>query len=654
MAKYPRELRLDADTEARLRSYLNMELLNHYQERQPFQDDLKKWQIDYWAKPSTERQTFPWVGAANIIVPLIAISVESVHARNMQTLFALDQFVSAQAINPDWEDYVRPIERALDFELINNVKVRKPLDNTILEIEKFGTGIIKVGYERIIKRAVRTNPDGTESAVDVVVKDGPSVDSVALARFLMPYSDQDPQMAKWVGEEHNATPYEIMVMEQSGFFRPGTFEELRKWVVRSAIGTLGVERRFIRQQEELEHRTAQWPKYVDWTEIWMSWDVNGDGIEEEIVVHYHRASEFFMSIRYNWYNDVHRTYRLGVYFPVEHRWAGIGLAKMLDQYQKEITTQHRQRIDNATLANMRMLKVSRLSGYGKNEPIFPGKMWFLDDMTHVDSFQMGEIYPSSYNNESATNQLAQQRSGINELTMGSPAVGTPGTATDIMARIQEGSKKFDYTYENIKQLVGDVILDSACVWQQFGPRTVKYYDNAEDGQKVEKFFKQPADLIRGNLLLRLRPSGQAANKILDRQNWQQVALIYQQYATGLLQLATEGGQQALVPQLVQFLMAGATEAMMQILETYDIRNIDRIVPKMLLQLARPNEQPDQSPAGGPPALPAGGAPPQLPVTGATNGSPLAGTPPGMGIPPALAALLGRRGTGPSDLIQGSV
>jgi hypothetical protein len=45
---------------------------------------------------------------------------------------------------------------------------------------------------------------------------------------------------------------------------------------------------------------------------------------------------------------------------------------------------------------------------------FPGKMWFVDNKDDIDTMQMGEIYPSAYNNESATLQYHQQRSGINE------------------------------------------------------------------------------------------------------------------------------------------------------------------------------------------------------------------------------------------------
>jgi hypothetical protein len=96
MAKYPREIYLDKDTEERLISYLNTELLNHYGERASFVDDLKRYQTDYYAKPTSPKKTFPFVNAANIVIPLTAIAVEAVHARVMTTLFALEQFTSVK------------------------------------------------------------------------------------------------------------------------------------------------------------------------------------------------------------------------------------------------------------------------------------------------------------------------------------------------------------------------------------------------------------------------------------------------------------------------------------------------------------------------------------------------------------------------------
>lgn len=595
---YPRELMLDADTEERLISFLNDELMNHYAENHEHIDDLMRWQKDYWAKPTREKATFPFTGAATIVIPLNAIAVEAVHSRTMTTRFALPQIVSAHAISADWDSAAAPFERFMNRELIDEMKVRKVFGDCFLEATKFGTMIGKVGYEKTVKTSVRQVGD-VEEEFDIIVKDGAQFDAVPDSRFIMPHSAQDPGTAQWCGEEHSDTPYAIMQLEMGGMFRPGTIIDqegwetditkqgkLKNWATRTAQASAQGGNKFEQNQAELEHTTPQWPKRIDWVEVWTAFDVDKSRRSKEIVVHYHRDSRTIMSCRYNWHSDLRRGYRTNVYFPVEHRWRGIGICKKNEQFQKEITVQHRQRIDNATLANMRMLKISKLSGYGPKEPVFPGKMWFLDDMSHVETIQLGEIYPSSYSNEQATLIYSQQRTGVNEVTLGMPQVGTPGTATSDLARIQEGNKKFDFIYSNFNEFAADIIRDCADVIQQFGPRRLAYFNEAENGHLVKAYFEMPVSYIRDGLLLDLKPSTQQHNKIVDRQNWTQIAPLLLQYYDGLIQLAMQAGNQQLSQIIVMKGMNAATEAMRQILETFDVRNIDRIIVKEIEEMVR--------------------------------------------------------------------
>lgn len=580
---YPRELNLDSETEEALKVYLDEQLLNHYGERSPWMTRLLQWQRDYWAEPTKTRATHPFVGASTIVIPLTAIAVEAVHARTMTTLFALGQLVSTTAISADWSDAARPVEQFMNRELMGEMQARKKLGSAILELEKFGTGIGKVGYERVVRIACKTREDGTEEEIPVTIRNGAVIDSVANGRFLMPLSAQDPQTSPWCGEEHNDTPYNMASMEDSGLFRRGTMDKLGGWVSQMSRSTLGVERQYQASQENLEHRSPSWPGLLDWVEIWLGFntDKNPAGEHKEIVVHYHRGARLIMSCRYNWHDDLHRPYRVGNYFPVEHRWMGIGICKQNEQFQRSVTTQHRQRLDNGTLANMRMIKISKLSGYGPGEPIFPGKMWFLNDMDHVDTLQLGELYNSAFNNEQATLQYHEKRVGVNDTVLGAPAAGTPGTATGDLARIQESNKRFDFVYANIKEFARELIIDTAVMIQQFGPRRIEYLTTSEHGDQVAAFFQMPAEFIRHGLLIEIGAAGQQQNKVLDRQNWISIATLLQQYYTGASALAGTYAQISSDPSLLQMVtlkgLVASTEAMRQILESFDLRNVDRMV-----------------------------------------------------------------------------
>lgn len=603
MADYPRELQLDEDTLNRLSSYLDTELANHEMERGDYTNQLVEWQKDYDAKPVTEQVTFPFTGAATIIIPLSAITIEAVHARTMTTMFALDQFVTVKANHEDWIPVTRPLERMLDHELLENVKIYNPVNDALLELTKYGTGVMKTGWEKLTKVAVRPKiekPD-EEEEFKVAVKNGPTVEATPVSRFVMPFSYQNICDAPWCGEEHEADAYMIRQYEESGYFRSGITDEL--------IGHYNqiTTDEFKDSAQNLDLRQPSMPKMLKWYEIWLSFDVDQSAktereygsenfppgeVAKEIVVHYSRDTKKFFSIRYNWYSDLRKPYYKGVYFPVEHRWAGIGACKQLDQFQREITTQHRQRLDNATLANVRMIKVSTSSRYGPNEPIFPGKMWFVDEADDISTFQLGEIYPSSYSNEQATLSFAQQRGGVNEATAGMPQVGTPGTATAELSRVQESNKKFDFIYKNSKRLVKEVTLDVVSQIKQFGVKNDAYYSNVTGGDLVQKFMNMPADLIREGILVSIDIAGQQENKLLDRQNWQQLTPMVNQYFTGMIQLAQAAGDQTMVQEIGQKGMVAATEAFRQLLETFDIKNIDRIALTELLNASsRTSTQP---------------------------------------------------------------
>ncbi len=586
MADYPKEIKLDVAARDRLMVYLDTEIQNHISERAELNGDLVEWQKDYWAKPTEETKTFPFVGAASLIIPLSAITIEATHARTMTTLFALDQFTAVKAKRAEFDPITRPLEKILDHELLSNIKVYRPMNDAVLELIKFGTGILKVGYDKTVKTAIRLNNEDKEEEFTVTTKQGPTVEAIPLSRFMMPYAYQDPEKSPWCGVQREATPYEIRQMEFSGLFREGAYEDVYSHF--NPINQDETER----NQQELEDRVPLMPNKLTYYEIWCAFDVarkrdltreyGSDafppgGEDREIVVMYCMEAKCILSVRYNWHEDLRKPFYKENYFPVEFRWAGIGACKQLDQFQKEVTMQHRQRIDNATLANTRMYKVNKMSNYGPNEPIFPGKMWFLDDMNDLQSVQMGEVYASAFSNEHQTLQYAQQRSGVNELNLGMPQAGTPGTATAELSRVQEGNKKFDFIYKNVKRLASDAVLDVACQIRQFGPRNVEYYDYAEGGEFVKAFFDLDPMLIRQGLVVSIEAAGQQNNKLVDRQNWQQVSQMMTSYYQNSLLLAQQLGSPELSRKIAADGLIAATEAMMQILSSFDLKNVNRMV-----------------------------------------------------------------------------
>lgn len=577
MGQYPRLLNLDEGAKESLLAYLSDESVKHDMERQDAIQILLDQQKDYWAEPSLKIRNFPFLGASNLVIPLNAIAAESVQARVMTTMWAATPVVAVNIRDPEFSRAEHPLENYLDYELRHNMRARDMMNSSCFETVKYGTGIAKSDYLKLVKKAVRINAAGEREEFPVVIRDGATMDSVAYANFIMPNHAQDPQTAPWCGELMTSTPFGIKNLEETKLFYPGTFEHLTNFFRTRSRQGASSERKFSAAQEDLEKTAAIFPELIDFRLMWLSFDVDGDKKLEEIVVWYHHESRFLMAARYNWNDDLRRPYRIVQYIPIEHRWRGLGVSKQNAQFQKEVTTIHRQRLDNATIANMRMFKINRLSGYGPNEPIFPGKMWFLDDMDHIETIQLGEIYSSSFSNEQSAVLYSQQRTGVNEVILGMPQVGTPGTATGDLARIAEGNKKFDFSMDNIRDWFSILTMDALLNIKQFGPRHPEYFAHAEGGVEVLKILGQSISDIRKGILFEVKAAGQQQNRLLDRNNWQQIGALTNQYYVSMIQLAINANRPDLVQLILNKGMIAATEVMKQVLESFDVRSINRIL-----------------------------------------------------------------------------
>lgn len=621
---YPPELKLTETVESAIKNKLIFDITNHRAERSQWIDSLRELQRDYWAEPSPQKAKFPFDGASNIIIPLTAIVSEAIHARIMQRLFSLDHFVSCKFNDPFWSQFDRPIERCLDWQMLDQMKLRERIEPAILEIIKYGTGVIKDGYQRVVK-----NVDVDGEIIEFPQYSGPWFEAVPLSNFLMPFTSQDPQTADWCGEEHASNPYQVLLFEKSGLFRPGSYTALADHY--GSLNATNLSSTSYRQEtEELERQVPAWPLYVGWYEIYtaVAYDENDDTKKKEVVILYHYDSNTILSVRDNT-NEGRRPYDIGNYITVEHRWAGIGVAKQMRQFQVEVTVQHRQRLDAGALANANMLKVKKLSGFTPDEPVFPGKMWFVDEMEDVQTFQLGGTYPAASNNEQQTLYYAQQRSGINELTLGMPQTGTPGTATSDMARVQESGFRFDYTYNNIRTLLSKLIVNTVCNIHNYGLSDERYYSVIPEGQALKEFFALPVSLHRSGIICKFEAVGQSANKVLDRNNWMQLTQIFQQYYQNALGVAQMMQRPDLMMAIGLQSINASTIAFRQILESYDLPNPDKLTLRGLIDGLIPNARPQGGGAGftggSTPAFPQGAIPVSPPVNPENAGA----------VPPAV-------------------
>lgn len=577
-AQWPRMLNLDDDTEDRLKRFLWEEIRMARMEKQDLVDDWIQWQADYWATPASKEKNFPFRKAANVVIPITAIAVEAIYARIMNTIFAVKPFWSIRPKRGEWVDAAKPFEEFLQTEVENpnSLDAYAFCQDSVLELVKLGTAIGKSGYERDIRKSVKTIGE-TEMTHWYERHNGATLDYVPVANFLMRMSEQDPQTSTWCGEEHSFTWSQLKRMSLSGRISPDSVESIRVWWLDQRDGLGGEE--YEEELDKLAHTEPLWGKTFKTEEIWAAFDVDKDGVDEEIVIDFHWRSNTILSIRYNWYEDMHRPYRIGQYIKVEGRWAGIGVGKQNEQFQDIITTIHRQKLDNATLANMRMIAIKKGSGYGPDEPVFPGKMWFLDDpVSDIHPLEMSEIYQSSFVNEEVLVRYSDKRTGANDLVLGIPQSGTPGTATGDLSRLAESNKKFDLVLKNVRRWFSLLGADVVENYQQFGDQRRHYLVlDPEEAQWVDKILQMPSSLVSEGAIVELTATDSVVNRQVEQQQWMSLFQLMRGYYTELVQLAELVQDPQLLQYVVQRALKVGDEALKRLLNTFNQQETDRLL-----------------------------------------------------------------------------
>jgi hypothetical protein len=396
-------------------------------------------------------------------------------------------------------------------------------------------------------------------------------------------------------------------MALSGRMSSEGVEAVKSHFLINAAESAGESGDYHEQLDALAGQEPIWNERFKVNEIWCSFDVDNDGIDEEIVLDFHWETKTFLSIRYNWYDDLHRPYRVVPYIPVEGRIFGIGIGKQNEQFQEEITTIHRQRLDNATLANMGMMVLKKNSGYGPKEPIFPGKMWFLDDVQDITPVKLSEVYNSAFANEDIIVRYSEMRTGVNDAMLGMPEQGTPGTATGDLARLAEGNKRFDFVLRNVRTWLGQLGTDLLANYQQFGNRQEHWLTLGSDGVYVEQFLQMPNILVRKGALLEVTATNSITNREVEQRQWMGMFQLINQHSMGVLQLAGTIDPE-LFQQLVMEAIRTSGEAMARLLGTFNEIDVERLILGYSMFNGGQNGQPQGQPgANGAPALLGGGS-----------------------------------------------
>ncbi len=500
------------DTElAELVNWLTSEINSANSERQYIEDEWAEIQRLYEQTELSEKKDFPFEGAAMLVIPLIAIYTETIWAKLVSTIFAPSDPFTAKPTRSEFIDAYRAVTKFCTWSAKEELDLKTTGSAMIMELTKLGTCAAKVVYSRQNETRFVYDPANREyTKVVEMVKDQPEVIHIPLADLLFRLSKKRFSELPWKAHRIKYSLNDLEIKAADGTFDKDVVEDVKSFIGKKESNTE-------RANNEAVNVNSLNNDELDVYEIWFSYALKGNkGTGKEavkLVGFFHKDSGKFLRLQYNWYPLQLDPFEICPYIIREHLPYGIGVGRMAGVFQKEISTMHNQRLDNATVANANVLLSKDDISLPLNMTLRPGAHIPVDDPNAVKMLQLGQKYDSTIGDEQHSMSIVQQRIGIHEFMQ------QANTSTQAIINVQEGAKKSDMIVDNTRTFFANIMEKAMLLYQQYYPdgKPVVILGDT-DGTYIEEIFRLPPKSIKQGIGIQVTATTSASSKELQRQS----------------------------------------------------------------------------------------------------------------------------------------
>jgi hypothetical protein len=570
-----------------------------------------KWLKAYKAKPELEKKSYPWPGAANVVVPVVAIAVDAMVARFQRAVLGLADLCEVVIQDPtqefnekvfrDWINYIRDAGRG-----------KKALRTIIHDMALYGDGFVKPLWveEKVVQHAYDTSGDVAVS--EVTKYKGPRWTAPSPNDILWPFGFDEWDEIPWYGHRLRMTERELRDRE-----------DFELDAVDAVLGRGPKEREGeIHNYIKEKAQAVGVARFYDIIEITWVFKIppaqeGEEAVFNPVILHYSHDTRRFLKKVYNpFFNHA----RMMVKFPFlyqPHEVEGAGVAEKAFPFQQEASTAHNQRIDSATSAIAGVVVISPDANIEGGKEVAPGSLIRTENpdrdvrVVHLSS---GVAAQQMENIEERAMHLSGKATKVSDYNLGmeSATVGSRATATGTTALLSQSDVLQWASLDDLRESITELIYLTIQLVQQFLPEGYEF----QPGKKI--VF--PQGDVRTTLGLKIKVSDETFNKDLEIQQLQIVMQVLQDYYTklssGVMLLFNPQIPPAAKGTAIQILLS-SQDLVRRFVERFEIADIDKIVPNILTIIeglqgaaAEPGSpQPtSQPPAGGPPQGAGGGAP----------------------------------------------
>lgn len=576
-------IELTEEQETALKAYLREEIgqaRTIHEEREKKLARLKK---AYKAKPEHDVKNFPWPNCSNIVIPIVAITVDNIVARLMKAFLGTPDLLEVKILMKDLEILEKDV-RDWGNLFFSKSGARDAARTIFHDMAVDGDAFVKVLWVSKDRTIHAYGADGQVYAQLKKQYEGPTWHAVPKADMLWPEGFDDWKKLPWIAERLRYTWVEIRQLVDVGFLRDSVLTELKP-----SQAAQRQDERYRQQQESNRMPAESQARFFEMYEIWGKFEVPpqpGKDLEgrkpdeeglviDDCILIYDYQHDVLCRAIYNPYFSK-PTYIVRIPYLVQpHEAEAMGVAEMAEPFQAEASTAHNQVIDAATAGIAGIVVQKAGANFQPNQDIYPGARIVVDDVDDIEVIHLSQGNSTLPDAAVAAGTWSEKRTGVSVYNMGmeSPTVGSRATATGTTALISEGNQRFWVSIDDMREALEELFYLTIGLEQQMRPEGTPISEG--------KLLTWPQGDARETLGLTLSITSEKVNRDLEIQNFQLLITVLNDYYAKLMQFGGMMLNPQFPPQQKQLamqVMTAAQNLVKRFVERFDVENIDELVP----------------------------------------------------------------------------
>jgi hypothetical protein len=582
-----------------------------------------KWRKAYEATPATEKREFPWEGASNLVVPIVAIHSDTLQARLMSAVMKtkplwvvseLGEFKkqAPEGLRGSYEEFLQYV--GLEPSELDLYRV---YHEWFGEAIRLGTSVVKVPWFKEVewKYGPAGDLSGKNEWSKLVTYEGPRPEKLKYENFIYPVNAATIEAMDFKYDIIQLSKHQL---EERKFL--DIYDRVAVQYVLAQPDRFGNQTQVTSQkQQDAKVRTEpnEYSKEWDIYECHFKYRVDAEHFAK-VIVWYHEKSDQILRSYYTYYPaEIYVAARL---FYRDDMFPGIGFGEIMLPFQEEISEIHNQRRDNMTIANMKAWAVDPDSKLHKGFRVYPAAMVPAKQTTaekEIEPLEMGTPVQGEIDSERLSLELAEKRSGVSPPMQGAGAGSNTKrgvyTAMGTLSLLQEGNTRTDLNITDIRYAHTRLGRLLGLEYATFGLRDDLKEQFGEAGEKIQQALEA---IIQHKMALPVYASTASVNREVEKQSDLMMMQTMERYHQGVAAMLQAVNNPMMPPQIKQYTMdalEAARTLMKATLRHFGQDEVDRLVPEI------PKAQPQQPQGGGQPGAAQGQ--PQLQPQGGGGGMP---------------------------------